>query len=82
MPEPARSWSFDDVPVDVEAAVPGPVMRVSELLELRQGDVLNVQHPVGENIPVFAGGSRIGVGELSHINRRLILRMVRFGSER
>jgi flagellar motor switch/type III secretory pathway protein FliN len=81
MTEPEHPVSFVDVPVDVEAAFAGPVMRVSELLALRVGSVVATPRCVGENIAVFAGGARIGAGELSSRSRRTVIRMVRFGSE-
>lgn len=78
--EPEHSLSFADVPVEVEVAVAGPAMRVSELLALHVGSVVAMPCCIGENIAVFAGRARIGAGELSNRDRRLALRMVRFGS--
>ena len=80
MMDPEHPPNFDDVPVEVEAAVAGPAMRVSELLALRVGSIVATPGCIGENIAVFAGGARIGAGELSNRDRRLALRMVRFGS--
>lgn len=80
MMEPLHPLDFDDVPVEVEAAVAGPAMRVSELLALRVGSIVGTPSSIGENIAVFAGGARIGAGELSNRDRRMVLRMVRFGS--
>jgi len=72
---------FDDVPVEVEAAIPGPELRVSELLALRVGSVISTDWPAGENMAILAGAVRIGCGELSHATRGTIVRMVRFGGE-
>jgi flagellar motor switch/type III secretory pathway protein FliN len=71
---------FDDVPVEVEAAFAGPTMRVSQLLALRVSGIVLTTFAVGENIPVYAGGSRIGEGELSSRDQRLAFRLVRLGS--
>jgi flagellar motor switch/type III secretory pathway protein FliN len=72
---------LDDVPVDVEAAVAGPRMRVSEILALRNGSVIATGLRVGESIDVFAGRARIGSGEFSRNGQREVIRMVRFGSK-
>jgi len=74
--------NLDGVPHEVEVAIPGPRIRVSKLLALGRGDVLNADYMVGENIPVFAGGVRIGAGELSNVDRHLVLRIVHFGGGR
>jgi flagellar motor switch/type III secretory pathway protein FliN len=71
---------FDDVPIEIEVAFSGPAMRVSQLLALRVGSTVLTTRRIGENIVAYAGGSRIGEGELSNREQRLVLRMVRFGS--
>ena len=81
MTELAHPVNFDDVPVEVEAALAGPAMRVGELLALRVGSLVATPRCVGENIALFAGGARFGAGELSNRNQRMVIRMVRFGSE-
>jgi flagellar motor switch/type III secretory pathway protein FliN len=73
------TW-LDDVPLDLEAAIAGPPMRVSAVLALRVGSVISTARPSGENIDVFAGGGRIGGGEFSANGPKAVLRMVRFGS--
>ena len=72
---------LDDVPVDIEAAVAGPRMRVSEILAWRPGSVVSTGLRAGESIDVFAGRARIGTGEFSSDGRREVIRMVRFGSQ-
>lgn len=74
------SW-LDDVPVEIEAAIAGPTMRVSDILALRAGNVIATPRPAGESIDVFAGQSRIGAGELSNTSSRVVIRMIRFGSK-
>jgi flagellar motor switch/type III secretory pathway protein FliN len=81
MTQPDQSLNFDDVPVEVEAALSGPAMRVSDLLALREGSVITTERCIGENIGLFAGGARVGAGELSNHNGRVVIRMVRFGSQ-
>ena len=72
---------LDDVPVDIEAAVVGPKMRVGEILAWRAGSVISTGLRAGESIDVFAGCARIGAGEFSSNGQREVIRMVRFGSQ-
>ena len=72
---------LNDVPVDIEAAVAGPKMRVGEILAWRAGSVISTGLRAGESIDVFAGCARIGAGELSSNGQREVIRMVRFGSQ-
>ena len=79
MKAPEQFSLLDDVPVDIEAAVAGPKMRISEILALRAGSVISTGLRAGENIDVFAGRARIGAGEFSSNGQREVIRMVRFG---
>ncbi len=81
MKAPEQLSLLDDVPLDIEAAVAGPKMRVSDILALRVGSVISTGLRAGESIPVFAGRARIGAGEFSSHRQRVVIRMVRFGSE-
>ena len=81
MKAPEQLSLLNDVPVDIEAAVAGPRMRVSEILALRAGSVISTGLRSGENIDVFAGCARIGAGEFSSTDQRVVIRMVRFGSK-
>ena len=71
-----------DVPVYFEAVLPGPVMRVSELLALGEGSLIKTTRPAGETVSVFAGGSLFGFAELAAANGRRAVRMVRFHGSR
>jgi flagellar motor switch/type III secretory pathway protein FliN len=77
-----RLVRLDDVPVEIEAAIAGPVLRVREILALRVGRVIAAPSRAGDSVDLFAGGARIGDGELSRSGDRPVIRMVRFGSER
>jgi flagellar motor switch/type III secretory pathway protein FliN len=81
MNDAQRLSSLDDVPVEVEALVPGLTMRVSEVLALQPGSVVATARPSGESLDVFAGGSRIGTGEFSTTGGRTVIRMIRLGSK-
>ena len=81
MKTPEQFSLLDDVPVEIEAAVAGPRMRVSEILALRAGSVISTGLRAGESIDVFAGRARIGAGEFSSGSQRAVIRMVHFGGE-
>jgi len=79
MTKPGSQINFDDIPVEVEAAIEGPPLPVGGLLGLQVGSVLVTEQRVGENIAVFAGAARIGYGELSNRDGRTLIRIVRLG---
>ena len=79
MKAPEQFSLLDDAPVDIEAAVAGPKMRVGEILALRVGSVISTGLRAGESIDVLAGRARIGAGEFSSDGQRDVIRMVRFG---
>jgi len=81
MANPERLAHLNDVPVEIEAVIAGPVMRVREILALRPGGVIVTPWRAGDSIGVLAGDARIGEGELSRGGRPRV-RMVRLGSER
>jgi flagellar motor switch/type III secretory pathway protein FliN len=69
---------FFDVPLPFEAVLPGPAMRVDDLLALSEGSLILTGQPAGETFDVFAAGVLIGVAELAETNGRRAVRMVRF----
>jgi flagellar motor switch/type III secretory pathway protein FliN len=78
--DPAELAWLDDVPVEIEATLDGPPMPLSEILALRAGSLVSTSLRAGESIGVFAGGARIGAGELSSRGGKITVRVVRFGS--
>jgi len=68
-----------DIPFEVEATLPGPTLRVSQLLSLKAGSLISTAHSAGESVDVVAGNTYIGSGELSAMNGRRGVRMVKFG---
>lgn len=71
-----------DLPFQVEASLPGPTLRVSQLLDLKAGSVIATTHPAGESVEVFAGSAYIGSGELNLVNGRHAVRMVSVSGKR
>ena len=78
MTTPAELKHLLDVPLHFEAVLPGPALRVGELLALSEGSLIKTGRQAGETVEVFAGGSLIGFGELADANGRCAVRMVRF----
>lgn len=72
---------FMEVPLEVEALVEGPRLRVRDLLALRVGSVIETGRMAGENVDVLAGKSPLGVGELSAAHGKAIVRVLRVGGE-
>jgi len=77
MSDPSALSHLFDIPLEVEATVNGPALRVSELLALREGSVIATRRAAGENIDLFAGDAYIGSGELAQINGCMAVRMVK-----
>ncbi|HUP03975.1 MAG TPA: FliM/FliN family flagellar motor C-terminal domain-containing protein [Bryobacteraceae bacterium] len=67
-----------DVPVRFEAILPGPSMRVSELMDLAAGSLIRTARPAGETVEALAAGAQIGLAELVEVNGRRAARMIRF----
>jgi flagellar motor switch/type III secretory pathway protein FliN len=67
-----------DIPFTVEATLPGLTLQGRELLELAPGNIVATRRPSGSTLEVFVGGVMLGVGELSSVNGRAVIRMVRF----
>jgi flagellar motor switch/type III secretory pathway protein FliN len=69
---------FMDVPLEIEALVEGPKLRVRDLIALKTGDIIETALPAGENIEVRAGQSPLGAGELAASSGKVIVRVIRF----
>jgi flagellar motor switch/type III secretory pathway protein FliN len=82
MATPSEPEHLLDIPLLFEALLPGPAMRVSELLALAEGSLVKTAQPAGETVEVFAGGALVGFAELADAAGRRAVRMVRFHGER
>jgi flagellar motor switch protein FliN/FliY len=77
MSDPSALSHLFDIPLEVEALVEGFDLRVSELLALRVGSVIETRRAAGENVDLFAGDAYIGSGELTQIDGGIAVRMVK-----
>jgi flagellar motor switch protein FliM len=59
-----------DAKVTVEAHLEGPMLRVRELLELKEGDVLTFDHPIGEPVGGFVNGKRKFAAQIVSTGKR------------
>jgi flagellar motor switch protein FliM len=73
-----RLARFMDVPLEIEALVEGPRLRVRDLLALKTGNIIETALPAGENIELRAGRSPLGAGELGASGGKVIVRVIRF----
>jgi len=70
-----------DLPFTVEATLPGPTLRVGQLLNLKAGSIIHTTHPAGESVDIFAGSAYIGSGELNTVNGAPAVRVLRCGKD-
>lgn len=73
---------FLEIPLEVEALVEGPRLRVRDLLALKAGSIIETELQAGENIDVLAGQSPLGAGELSAAHGKVVVRLVRFRGDK
>jgi flagellar motor switch protein FliN len=64
-----------DIPVNVTAVLGRTFMDVSELLELEEGNVLELDRKVGESIDIFVNNRLIARGEVVLVEDRLGITM-------
>ena len=69
---------FAEVPLEVEVLIPCNRMRIRELLALEAGSVVQSDRLAGENVDVMAGGAPLGIGELTKMGGRLVVRILSF----
>ena len=71
-----------EIPLRIEALVEGPRLSIRDLLALKAGSIVETALPAGENVEVLAGGSPLGLGELTTSGLRIGVRMLRFQGDR
>jgi len=70
------------VPVDVEVQLDRRWMRLSEILALEEGSIIEMQRSAGENIDVFFGSKLAAFGEIVIIENMMGVRITDFNIER
>lgn len=79
--EPLQLARLMDLPFQLEAVLPGPSLRFSQLLKLNAGSLITTSYLAGESVEVRAGSAYIGSGELNIVNGGRGVRMVRFSNK-
>ena len=69
--------SFDQVPIKLVFELGRLEISLGRLQELGPGHVFELDRPVGEAVEVFAGGRRVGQGEIVKVGEQVGVRMVR-----
>jgi len=55
---------YADVPLTIEVEIGRPMLKLGQILSLREGQVVALARSAGENIDVRVGGVLIGYGEV------------------
>jgi flagellar motor switch protein FliN/FliY len=67
-----------DVPMDIQVQLDSRFMKLSEVIELRDGVVLPLTKPAGEPLDVLVGGALLGSGEIVVFNENFGVRITSF----
>ena len=67
-----------DVPIEVEVQLDRRWMKLSEILELSEGSVLEMRRSAGENIDIFVGSKLLAYGEIVIIENIMGVRITDF----
>ena len=81
MADTAAFERFRDIPLMVEAILPGPTVTMADVLDLGVGSVLATSRALGETVDVVVGDAYLGTGELGEAAGRPTIRMVRFSGK-
>jgi flagellar motor switch protein FliN/FliY len=70
------------VPIDVEVQLDRRWMKLSEVLSLEEGSIIEMQRSAGDNIDVFIGEKLAASGEIVIIENVMGVRITDFNIER
>jgi flagellar motor switch protein FliN/FliY len=70
-----------DVRVEVEVQLDQRWMKLSEILELEEGSILEMRRSAGENIDIYVGSKLLGYGEIVIIENIMGVRITDFNPE-
>lgn len=73
----AEDAGFDEVPIKLVFELGRIEVSLGRLQELGPGHVFELDRPIGEAVEVFAGGRRVGQGEVVKIEQQVGVRMTR-----
>lgn len=67
-----------DVHIEVEVQIDRRWMKLSEILQLDEGSVLEMHRSAGENIDIYVGSQLLGFGEIVIIENIMGVRITDF----
>ena len=70
-----------DVCIEVEVQLDQRWMKLSEILELEEGSILEMHRSAGENIDIYVGSKLLGFGEIVIIENIMGVRITDFNPE-
>lgn len=73
---------YADMPMQVEVLLDKRWSKMSEILALEEGSVIEMDRSAGENIDIYIGGKLIGFGEIVIIESILGVRITDFNVDR
>ena len=71
-----------NVPIEVEVQLDSRWMKLSEILALEEGTIIEMNRSAGENIDVFIGRKLAAFGEIVIIESTMGVRITDFNMER
>jgi len=71
-----------NVPIDVEVQLDQRWMKLSEILYLEEGSVIEMRRSAGENIDIYIGSRLVAFGEIVIIESAMGVRITDFNVER
>jgi flagellar motor switch protein FliN/FliY len=70
-----------EVPIEVEVQLDRRWMKLSEILALEEGSVIEMQRSAGENIDIFIGSKLAAFGEIVIIETTMGVRITDFNTD-
>ena len=71
-----------DVRLDIEVQLDQRWMKLSEILALEEGSILEMRRSAGENIDIYVGSKLLAYGEIVIIENIMGVRITDFNTER
>lgn len=67
-----------DVPIEIEVQLDQRWMKLSEILDLAEGSILEMRRSAGENIDIYVGSKLLAYGEIVIIENIMGVRITDF----
>ena len=71
-----------NVPIEIEVQLDSRWMKLSEILALEEGSIIEMKRSAGENIDIFIGNKLAAFGEIVIIESTMGVRITDFNIER